>query len=152
MSGVEKSAKERLIDGINSCFRARDQFIVWIERGYIGFAVVVIVILFSYMNDVGGFIQHELFSGVDNFRQAHLDILGASSALIVLSMVAAFLSIIIACLRTTPWYAHVGFQCYLLFLVFIPFAVQSQFLTFFSMLDSGEFADHCNKTTNYEAG
>ena len=77
-----------------------------------------------------------------------MEILAASGLLTVLGFQAATLSVVVAYQRKTPWHVNLCWQCSVFFLVFIPFTAQSQFLDMFSMLDSGEFADHCKVNSN----
>lgn len=64
----------------------------------------------------------------------------------MLAFLTTSMSIVIANFRSTPWYFNVCWQVCVFLLVFIPFAVQSKYLTMITLLDSGEFADKCNST------
>lgn len=69
MSGQDDgSFKDRAIDGVNSCMRARDSYIIYIERGTMCFAILTMIIVFTYLSAVGGFFSHELLGDVNDFR------------------------------------------------------------------------------------
>lgn len=68
----------------------------------------------------------------------------ATAVLTMLALVGSALSLVISYMRVTPWFLNTGWQCVMFWLVFIPFAVQSDFLATIGMLDSEEFYLQCN--------
>ena len=125
--------------------KLRDSYLVCVERGTMCFAAVTVIILTSYMSATADFMTHEMFSSSMDFKQAHEDIMLATTVLTMLSMIGSILSIVIIFMRNTPWYLNVTWQCVMFFLVFIPFAVQSEFLDTISLIDSAEFYQQCNR-------